>query len=68
MFNNLKGIRVLEAKHEITEMSWDEIQDLMQHHIERGTWNRLVEVLGKPPHVIKHDAFISAINNKERTA
>ena len=43
-------------KDTIKRMSWDEIQNLMETKIKDGTWNRFVELLGKPPHVIKHDA------------
>ena len=37
-------------------MSWDEILDLMDERIKNGSWKKFVESLGKPPHVIKHDA------------
>ena len=43
-------------KDTIIAMSWDEILDLMDERIKNGSWNKFVESLGKPPHVIKHDA------------
>ena len=43
-------------------MSWDEIQELMQERIANGSWDKFVESLGKPPHVIKHDYFIEQMN------
>ena len=52
-------------KDTIKRMSWDEIQNLMETKIKDGTWNRFVELLGKPPHVIKHDYFIEEMNKKK---
>tara|TARA_B100000003_G_C10869182_1_gene346311 strand:- start:37 stop:198 length:162 start_codon:yes stop_codon:yes gene_type:complete len=46
-------------------MSWDEIQELMEEKIKNGSWNKFVETLGKPPHVIKHDYFIEEMNRKK---
>ena len=43
-------------KDTIIAMSWDEILDLMDERIKNGSWKKFVESLGKPPHVIKHDA------------
>ena len=43
-------------KDTIIAMSWDEILELMEERIGNGSWNKFVESLGKPPHVIKHDA------------
>ena len=37
-------------------MTWDEILEIMDERIKNGSWNKYVESLGKPPHVIKHDA------------
>jgi len=42
-------------KDQICRMSWDEILELMEERISNGSWNKFVESLGKPPHVIKHD-------------
>tara|TARA_Y100000768_G_scaffold330985_1_gene270024 strand:- start:355 stop:540 length:186 start_codon:yes stop_codon:yes gene_type:complete len=47
---------LLWYKEQICRMSWDEILDLMDERIKNGSWNKFVESLGKPPHVIKHDA------------
>ena len=43
-------------KDTIIAMSWDEILEIMDERIKNGSWNKYVESLGKPPHVIKHDA------------
>tara|TARA_R100000908_G_C3737332_1_gene134768 strand:- start:720 stop:905 length:186 start_codon:yes stop_codon:yes gene_type:complete len=43
-------------KDTIIAMSWDEILELMEERIGNGSWNKFVESLGAPPHVIKHDA------------
>ena len=43
-------------KDTIIAMTWDEILELMEERIGNGSWNKFVESLGKPPHVIKHDA------------
>ena len=42
-------------KDQICNMTWDEILEIMEKRIKDGSWNRYVESLGKPPHVIKHD-------------
>lgn len=52
-------------KDSIKRMSWDEIQELMEERIKNGSWNKFVETLGKPPHVIKHDYFIEEMNRKK---
>ena len=52
-------------KDTIKRMSWDEIQELMQERIANGSWDKFVETLGKPPHVIKHDHFIEEMNKKK---
>ena len=52
-------------KDTIKRMSWDEIQELMQERIANGSWDKFVETLGKPPHVIKHDHFIDEMNRKK---
>ena len=36
-------------------MSWDEILELMDERIKNGSWDKFVESLGAPPHVIKHN-------------
>ena len=52
-------------KDTIKRMTWDEIQNLMETKIKDGSWNKFVETLGKPPHVIKHDYFIEEMNRKK---
>ena len=47
---------LLWYKEQICRMSWDEILDLMDERIKNGSWKKYCESLGKPPHVIKHDA------------
>ena len=42
-------------KDQICQMSWDEILELMDERIKNGSWDKFVESLGAPPHVIKHD-------------
>jgi len=39
-------------------MSWDEILEIMDKRIKDGSWDKYVESLGKPPHVIKHEYLI----------
>ena len=39
-------------------MTWDEILELMEERISNGSWNKFVESLEKPPHVIKHDYML----------
>jgi hypothetical protein len=43
-------------KDTIIAMSWDEILELMDERIKNKSWDKFVESLGAPPHVIKHDA------------
>ncbi len=43
-------------KDTIIAMTWDEILELMEERIGNGSWDKFVESLGAPPHVIKHDA------------
>ena len=45
-------------KDQICRMTWDEILELMEERISNGSWNKFVESLGKPPHVIKHDYLL----------
>ena len=45
-------------KDQICRMTWDEILELMEERISNGSWNKFVESLGKPPHVIKHDYML----------
>ena len=52
-------------KYQIERMTWDEILELMEERIKNGSWNKFVESLGKPPHVIKHDHFIEEMNRKK---
>ena len=50
-------------KDQICRMTWDEILELMEERISNGSWNKFVESLGKPPHVIKHDYLLKRKNN-----
>ena len=43
-------------KDQICRMTWDEILEIMDERIKNGSWKKYCESLGKPPHVIKHDA------------
>ena len=47
---------LLWYKEQIERMTWDEILEIMDERIKNGSWNKYCESLGKPPHVIKHDA------------
>ena len=47
---------LLWYKEQIERMTWDEILDLMDERIKNGSWKKYCESLGKPPHIIKHDA------------
>ena len=49
-------------KDQICRMTWDEILELMEERISNGSWNKFVESLGKPPHVIKHDYMSEQMN------
>jgi len=49
-------------KDQIERMSWDEILELMEERIANGSWDKFVESLGKPPHVIKHDYLLRKMN------
>jgi len=47
---------LLWYKEQIERMTWDEILEIMDERIKNGSWKKYCESLGKPPHVIKHDA------------
>ena len=49
-------------KDQLCRMTWDEILELMEERISNGSWNKFVESLGKPPHVIKHDYMLEQMN------
>ena len=49
-------------KDQICNMTWDEIQELMEERIKNGSWDKFVESLGRPPHVIKHDHMMEQNN------
>ena len=49
-------------KDQICRMTWDEILELMEERISNGSWNKFVESLGKPPHVINHDYMLEQMN------
>ena len=42
-------------KQDIARMSWADIQAVMKIYIKVGTWDKLVQMLGKPLHVIKYE-------------
>ena len=46
---------LLWYKESIERMTWDEIHEEMSRRIKNGSWDKYIETLGKPPHVIKHD-------------
>ena len=48
-------------KEQIERMTWDEILELMSERIKNGSWDKFVKTLGKPPHVIKHDAEMGKV-------
>ena len=47
---------------DIIKMTWDEIQELIQFMLRNELYDNFVEYLGKPPHVIKHDYFMTQMN------
>ena len=47
---------LLWYKEQIGRMTWDEILEIMDERIKNGSWKKYCESLGKPPHIIKHDA------------
>ena len=51
-------------KDQICNMTWDEILEIMDERIKNGSWNKYVESLGKPPHVIKHDHLMKQMGEK----
>jgi hypothetical protein len=55
---------LLWYKESIERMSWDEIQEEMSRRIKNGSWNKYVETLDKPPHVIKHDYLMKQMESK----
>jgi len=53
---------LLWYKEQIEQMSWDEIQEIMDERIKNGSWDKFVESLGEPPHVIKHNYLMRLMN------
>jgi hypothetical protein len=51
-------------KDQIRRMSWDEILQIMEKRINDGSWDKYVESLGNPPHVIKHDHLMKQMGEK----
>ena len=51
-------------KDQICNMSWDEILELIDERIKNGSWNKYVENLGAPPHVIKHDYLMKQMEKE----
>jgi len=51
-------------KDRVCRMSWDEILEIMDKRIKDGSWDKYVESLGKPPHVIKHDYLMKQMGEK----
>ena len=45
-------------KEDICKLSWAEIQDVMKIFIKAGTWDKFVDLLGKPLHVIKYECIV----------
>ena len=45
-------------------MTWDEILEIMEKRINDGSWDKYVESLGNPPHVIKHDYLMKQMGEK----
>ena len=55
---------LLWYKEQIERMTWDEILELMSERIKNGSWDKFVESLGKPPHVIKHDYLMKQMGGE----
>ena len=53
-------------KEDIAKMSWADIQDVMKIFIKAGTWDKLVDMLGKPLHVIKYDCMVEDIRKASK--
>ena len=53
---------LLWYKEQIERMTWDEILEIMDERIKNGSWKKYCESLGKPPHIIKHDAEMRKMN------
>ena len=51
-------------KDQICNMTWDEILEIMEKRINDGSWDKFVESLGNPPHVIKHDHLMKQMGEK----
>ena len=51
-------------KDQICNMTWDEILEIMDERIKNGSWDKYVESLGNPPHVIKHDHLMKQMGEK----
>jgi hypothetical protein len=51
-------------KDQICNMTWDEILEIMEKRINDGSWDKYVESLGNPPHVIKHDYLMKQMGEK----
>lgn len=66
-YSKSEAVSLLEIENEewFTNLSWDDIQRVMNISIKLGFYNSLVESLGKPIHVLKHDKFIESINKKK---
>jgi len=53
-------------KEDICKMSWAEIQDVMKVFLNAGTWDKFVDMLGKPLHVIKYDCMLDDIRKASK--
>ena len=53
---------LLWYKEQIERMTWDEILEIMEKRIKDGSWNKYVESLGEPPHIIKHNHMMEQNN------
>ena len=51
-------------KEDIAKMSRADIQAVMKIYIKVGTWDKLVQMLGKPLHVIKYDCMVEQIRKQ----
>tara|TARA_R100001369_G_scaffold79345_1_gene109397 strand:- start:21 stop:203 length:183 start_codon:yes stop_codon:yes gene_type:complete len=51
-------------KDQICRMSWDEILEIMKKRIKDGSWDKYVDSLGTPPHVIKHNYLMKQMEKK----
>jgi|TARA_B100000085_G_scaffold175303_1_gene159701 hypothetical protein len=65
-YSKSEAVSLLEIENLewFTNLSWDDIQVVMNVSIKLGIYDELVESLGKPIHVLKHDKAVEAMNKK----